>query len=159
MTTFELKAFGYYADFVIYPLVIVGLSAATFLSSDRVNPLLWLAVALLGLFVWTFAEYLIHRFVLHHVVYFRDLHGLHHASPTAMIGTPVWMSLSILIAGVLLPAWWLLGLGLGSAFTVGMTTGYLAYTFAHHILHHWKMTPGSYLYRLKHKHALHSTLR
>jgi len=155
MSTFELRSAGYYADFIVYPLVIAGLTGATFLSTDRVDPLLWMAALLAGIFVWTLAEYLIHRFILHNVVYFRDLHGMHHDTPTALIGTPVWMSLILLFVGVLLPSWWLLGVGLGSGFSVGMTLGYLAYTFAHHVLHHWKMTPGTYLYRLKHKHALH----
>ncbi|MCX5516011.1 sterol desaturase family protein [Kaistia algarum] len=155
MSTFELKAFGYYADFVVYPLVIAGLAVAPAVSSQYVNPLHWIAAFLSGIFVWTLVEYLVHRFVLHHLVYFRDLHGLHHQSPTALIGTPVWMSFALLLVGVVLPSWWFFGFDIGSGFSAGMITGYLAYTFAHHILHHWKMTPGTYLYRLKHKHALH----
>ena len=155
MSTFELKGAGYYADFVVYPLTIAGLCLVPLATDEPMRPLAWLGTYAGGLVVWTFAEYLIHSFVLHHVAYFRDLHGLHHQSPTALIGTPVWMSFALLVVGVLLPAFWALGPDAGSAFSAGMTTGYLAYTFAHHILHHWKMEPGTFLYRLKHQHALH----
>jgi sterol desaturase/sphingolipid hydroxylase (fatty acid hydroxylase superfamily) len=155
MSTFELKAASYYADFIVYPVLIVALCAAPIVSAEPVDPVGWIAVLFSGIFAWSLAEYLIHRFVLHHVTYFRGLHGLHHQSPTALIGTPVWMSLLLLLVAVVIPSWWLMGFDLGSGFSAGMITGYLAYTFAHHILHHWKMKPGTYLYRLKHKHALH----
>lgn len=155
MSTINGKAIGYYADFLVYPLVLVGLAASSVAYATPMRPLAWLAAVLVGLFVWSLAEYIIHRFVLHNVIYFRGLHDTHHATPTALIGTPIWMSFGILVVAVLLPSWWLLGFELGNGFTFGMTTGYLAYSFAHHILHHWRILPGSYLYRVKHRHALH----
>lgn len=155
MSTFELKAVGYYADFIVYPVIIVGLGVTSFMTGEPVDLLKWVGAIAAGIAVWTFAEYLIHRFVLHHLVYFRDLHGMHHNSPTALIGTPVWMSMALLLVAVVLPSWWFFGIAIGSGFSAGMVVGYLAYTSAHHILHHWKMTPGTYLYRLKHQHALH----
>lgn len=155
MSTFELKATGYYAEFVFYPVVIIGLCLVPFVTEQPVHPLTWLGAFAGGLFLWTLAEYWIHRYVLHHVAYFRDLHGLHHDSPTALIGTPLWLSLALLALVVYLPSWWAFGPDIGSAFSAGLTLGYIAYGFTHHILHRWKMQPGTLLYRLKHEHALH----
>lgn len=155
MATITRSAIGYYADFLVYPLVLIALVAAANLSASPWNPLLWIVATLAGLFAWTLAEYIIHRFILHNVVYFRDLHDQHHATPTELIGTPIWMSFSILVVAVLLPAWWLLGVPYGSGFTFGMTAGYLTYSFAHHALHHWRMLPGHPLYNWKRQHALH----
>ena len=38
-----------------------------------------------GIVVWTFAEYVVHRFVLHGLL--PTQHGLHHASPDAAVLT------------------------------------------------------------------------
>lgn len=148
-------AFGYYADFFVYPLVLIALTAGALYYGEPVGPLQWIAAVLVGLFVWSLVEYIIHRYVLHHMVYFRDLHDQHHASPMALIGTPIWLSFTLIVVAVFLPAWALLGFGLGSGFTFGMTAGYLAYSFAHYVLHHWRIVPGSYFYKFKHRHAMH----
>lgn len=155
MSAITRSAVGYYADFYIYPVVLAALVAASLYPTAPLDPLLWIVSVLAGLFLWTLAEYVIHRFVLHNVVYFRDLHDQHHASPTELIGTPIWISFSLLAAAVLLPSWWLLGLQYGSGFSFGMTAGYLTYSFAHHVLHHWQMRPGHPLYGWKRQHALH----
>lgn len=155
MSAITRTAIGYYADFYVYPVVLFGLAAASLLSATPVDPVMWIGSVLAGLFLWTLAEYVIHRVVLHNVAYFRDLHDQHHASPTDLIGTPIWISLSLLAVAVLLPSWWMLGFQYGNGFTFGMTAGYLTYSFAHHILHHWQMRPGHPLYGWKRQHALH----
>ncbi len=155
MSAITRSAVGYYADFFVYPFVLIALMAATLWSGADFDPLLWIVAVLAGLAFWTLAEYIIHRVVLHNVGYFRDLHDQHHASPTELIGTPIWMSFSILAAAVVLPAWWLFGIPYGSGFSFGVTGGYLAYSFAHHVLHHWRITPDHPLYGWKRTHALH----
>lgn len=149
------KGFAYYADFVVYPLVAAGLSAAYFLKDYDGRPLRWLAAVIIGAAAWTLVEYIIHRFILHHVVFIRDMHDQHHRSPTELIDTPIWLSLLFMFAGVLLPFWWLFGFGPAAGFTIGMTLGYLIYGLMHHAMHHWRIRHGTYLYRAKRRHAQH----
>ncbi|WP_336800475.1 sterol desaturase family protein [Kaistia sp. MMO-174] len=151
----QLRPVTYYSDFVVYPVTLTALVVAAVLWQGHINPLVWIAAYAIGLCVWTLAEYLIHRGILHNVVYFRDLHDRHHAAPTDLIGTPVWLSFLVLAAVVFWPSWYLFGFGVASGFTAGVTTGYVSYSFAHHVLHHWHPAPGSYLYRIKRRHALH----
>ncbi len=155
MSAITRSAVGYYADFFVYPFVLIALLAATLASAEAYDPWLWIVASLAGLAVWTLAEYIIHRVVLHNVGYFRSLHDQHHAAPGDLIGTPIWMSFSILALAVLLPSMALFGVPYGSGFSFGVTTGYLAYSFAHHVLHHWRITPGHPLYAWKRGHALH----
>jgi sterol desaturase/sphingolipid hydroxylase (fatty acid hydroxylase superfamily) len=149
------KGAAYYADFVIYPIVVVALSAAYFTFAYDGHPLVWLVAALIGAALWTLVEYIIHRFILHHFVYFRDLHAEHHLTPKELIDTPILISFSFLLVGVLLPPWWLFGFGPAAGFTAGMTLGYLTYATMHHAMHHWQIPHDTYLYRAKRWHAQH----
>ena len=82
-------------------------------------------------------------------------HDQHHAAPTDLIGTPIWLSFVVIAAVVFWPSWHLFGLGIASGFTAGVVTGYVGYSFVHHVLHHWHPPHGSYLYTVKRRHALH----
>lgn len=146
---------AYYADFIVYPPIAGGLIAGYFTLAYDGRPFIWLAAFLAGCAVWTLTEYIIHRVVLHHVFYIRDMHDQHHRSPMELIDTPLWISLSFMIVGVFLPPWFLFGFGIASGFTVGMTLGYLTYGSMHHAMHHWRIRHGTYLYRAKRRHALH----
>jgi len=53
--------------------------------------------------------------VLHNVAYFKRLHDAHHENPKALIDTPIWASLTILVVVVLIPSY----LALGSCVGVG----------------------------------------
>ncbi|WP_312862418.1 sterol desaturase family protein [Rhizobium sp. BK313] len=149
------NAIAYYTDFIVYPIVVVGLIAAYFILGYDGEPLTWLAAIVIGAAAWTLVEYLIHRFVLHHVVYIRDMHVQHHNAPAELIDTPIWLSLFFMVAGVLLPSWLAFGFGVASGFTAGMTLGYLTYGAMHHAMHHWRIPHGTYLYRAKRWHAQH----
>jgi sterol desaturase/sphingolipid hydroxylase (fatty acid hydroxylase superfamily) len=109
----------------------------------------------LGLFLWTFTEYAIHRFVFHFPprspwqerVSFL-FHGVHHAQPqmkTRLVMPPV-VSLPLalisyglfyLVAGVLLGA-----LNWVSVIFSGFIIGYLAYDMIHYATHHFPMRRG-----------------
>jgi sterol desaturase/sphingolipid hydroxylase (fatty acid hydroxylase superfamily) len=78
-----------------------------------------------GIVAWTFAEYVVHRFVLHGLL--PTQHGLHHASPDAAVLTIFWQiwacfALIYLIAG--------------GAFLAGGLFAYSWYLFVHHCAHH-----------------------
>lgn len=117
---------------------------------------------LLGLLVWTFAEYVLHRWVFH---WFEDtprgrrihflLHGVHHDFPNDKdrLVMPLLTSIPL---GVLFAAAFIGGFGarLGEPLFAGFTLGYLMYDGTHYAVHHFKQT--SRLGRLiKRHHMLH----
>jgi sterol desaturase/sphingolipid hydroxylase (fatty acid hydroxylase superfamily) len=122
---------------------------------------------LLGLVVWSFAEYTLHRFVFHYAPrsprqerLFFLFHGVHHAQPqckTRLVMPPVvsvpmafvFYGLYRLVLGTLLglPAW------VNPAFA-GFIVGYLGYDMLHYATHHFPMRQG-YLKFLKRHHMQH----
>lgn len=122
---------------------------------------------LLGLLVWTFVEYSLHRFVFHfparspwlqRLVYL--FHGIHHQQPqckTRLVMPPVVsIPLAMLFYGLFqllvddlldLPQW------LGPLFS-GFVVGYLGYDLIHYAVHHFRMNRG-FLKSLKRYHMLH----
>jgi dihydroceramide fatty acyl 2-hydroxylase len=122
---------------------------------------------LLGLFLWTFTEYTMHRFVFHYrprsprqekIVFL--FHGIHHAQPqckTRLVMPPVvsiplalfYYGLLSLILGTLagIPQW-------VAPMISGLVIGYLAYDLTHYATHHFPMR-GGYLRFLKRHHMKH----
>ena len=115
----RLSKASYFADFFVYPPAVALLMvAALWLGA----PGSWkesLIACLAGIAVWTLLEYLIHRFVLHEVRYFAQMHDMHHADPAGFVGTPTWLSMCMICCGALLPLWWEAGLGRASGITAG----------------------------------------
>jgi len=151
----RLSKGGYFADFVVYPAVAVVLIAAAARPGSLLSWRESVIACATGVAAWTLLEYIIHRVVLHEVRYFATMHEMHHADPGGFVGTPTWLSLGMIASGALLPLWWEAGFDLASAFTAGLMLGYLWYVAVHHVIHHWRIEPGSSLYRLKRHHALH----
>ena len=133
----QLSKLSYYSDFVVYPLVLMALTA---INIHRVTTWVsgaeWLGACMAGLVLWTLAEYALHRIALHRMSYFSPMHGLHHASPLALIGTPSWISVSVLSAAILVPAWLCFGFNVADGLTVGVMLGYWWYGVVHHVIHH-----------------------
>lgn len=151
----RLTKVGYYADFFVYPSMLVVLAVSAMHDASIVAALQWALVSLVGAATWTLLEFAAHRFVLHRVPPFRRLHASHHADPRALIGTPTWLSLAAIVIGVFAPLWWGAGFNLASGFTAGLTLGYLWYVSVHHAVHRWRTHEGSYLHRAKLRHAWH----
>lgn len=137
----------YYADFVAYPAVIVGLAGAGLVRSTWPDRSQWLCVAAAGFVAWTFLEYVLHRAVLHRKTYFAPMHAQHHAAPLAFIGTPPWVSISVLSAWVLMPAWWWAGFNIADGLSVGVMLGYWWYGLVHHVIHRHADRPSSSYFR------------
>ncbi len=150
-----MRAIGYYADFVVFPIVLVALAALAHRFGGKVDRFDATTAIICGILVWTFLEYAIHRFVLHSGLYFSKDHDAHHAAPKALIGTPTWLTLLIMVFGIYSPAIYLLHAGLGLMFGFGLTFGYLVYSFTHCSLHHWDVSDDGFFYRWKRLHALH----
>jgi sterol desaturase/sphingolipid hydroxylase (fatty acid hydroxylase superfamily) len=122
---------------------------------------------LVGVFLWTFAEYTLHRYVFHfharsdrmkRLVFL--FHGIHHAQPqckTRLVMPPavsvpmafVFYGLFFLAAGLILqaPQW-------VDPLVAGFMLGYLAYDLTHYATHHFRMRWGPLKY-LKRHHMRH----
>jgi len=151
----RISRYSYYGDFIVYPALVLALSLAALVHPSLGIFGAWSLSFLIGLGVWTFAEYMLHRFVLHHVPYIKDMHDAHHEDEKALIGTPTWLSFIIIGGGVLLPLYFALDFIVMSGLSAGIVVGYMWYVTVHHMVHHWEVRPDSYGYRLKRRHALH----
>jgi sterol desaturase/sphingolipid hydroxylase (fatty acid hydroxylase superfamily) len=151
----RLSRIGYFADFFVYPVLLAALSWETLRHVRVVQREDWMLAFGAGLGFWTLLEYLLHRYVLHHAPPFRGMHALHHASPAALIGTPSWLSVSLIGGLVFLPLLHELQMAVASGATAGVMLGYLWYVGVHHATHHRRARPGSYLHRAKQRHAMH----
>lgn len=151
----RLSATAYFTDYFVYPAAVTSLTAVALVTTPFDKWGLFALSVTAGAATWTFAEYQLHRWVFHHMPYIKDMHDAHHDDQKALIGTPSWLSLALIAVLVLLPATLLAGFSYGAGFTAGLTMGYLFYIIIHHGVHHWRVKPGGYLYRLKHRHALH----
>lgn len=149
----ESSPTAYRADFVVYGLAVLGLTAALLWGAP--GPAWpWLVTAAAGYGLWTMLEYALHRFVLHGVQPFRAMHEQHHLWPRARIGTPTLVSAPLFALLVFAPAGWLAGAWWAAALTLGVLLGYLAYATTHHVCHHG---PARSAWALRHQrwHARH----
>ncbi|MGA7749713.1 MAG: sterol desaturase family protein [Gallionella sp.] len=145
---------AYRADFALYGITIVALAAFLVMDGPREQRVEIAVFAIVGLVSWTVIEYALHRFVLHGLRPFRSLHEEHHRRPTAIIFTPTILSAALIAILVFLPALLAGGLWRACALTLGVLTGYLAYTITHHAIHHWR-ADSAWLKQRKRWHALH----
>jgi hypothetical protein len=140
MTFFKLehaKAF-YHADFVAYILMIVLVCGLLIGYAPRGE---WRHIVLSaagGLAVWPLIEYALHRYVLHRLEPFRGWHMEHHNRPRAFICTPTIFSAGLIFTLVFLPALASWNLWVGTGLTLGVTIGYLAFSWTHHAVHYWR---------------------
>ena len=121
----------------------------------------------LGLFLWTFAEYTLHRFVFHYqpkgaiqerIVFL--FHGIHHAQPqckTRLVMPPiVSIPMAVAFYGLFILIFTkILGLPLWVSPTFsGFIFGYLAYDMTHYATHHFAMRSGYWKF-IKRYHMQH----
>lgn len=137
--------------FAVWKSFSLGIPAGTFAG-----------LFLLGIVVWTFFEYLFHRFVFHFTPRgkFQErvsflFHGVHHQYPNdkKRLVMPIALSLSI---GVLL---FVLSTPLFGnlvwAYAAGFTMGYLAYDMTHYSIHHFRHPRAKWFKNLWKSHLDH----
>ncbi len=149
------------------PVIVAFLVLGIITLPPGVSPLVVPAGVLVGLFVWTFTEYTMHRFVFHYRARSPRMeritflfHGVHHAQPackTRLVMPPVvsmplsalfYVLFSVLIGNVLgAPAW-------VDPLMSGFGAGYLAYDLIHYATHHFPLKSRAAKY-LKRHHMLH----
>lgn len=116
-----------------------------------------LGVVLFGFLCFGLLEYAVHRWVLHgRPAVARRGHAHHHATPQALISTPLF----VILAGALM-IWWLLGLvlpaGVAALLVFGLYAGYNHFVLLHHWQHHGRTHVPSLACwgRLKRFHDVH----
>jgi sterol desaturase/sphingolipid hydroxylase (fatty acid hydroxylase superfamily) len=122
---------------------------------------------LIGVFLWTLAEYCLHRFLFHHKPasprqerLFFLFHGVHHAQPQVktrlVMAFPVSIPMAVLFFGIfyLVLAILLKAPGWLAPLFSGYLAGYLAYDLTHYAQHHFPMRSG-YAKYIKRYHMQH----
>lgn len=118
------------------------------------------AFFLAGAIAWSFAEYVLHRWVFHwHEASPRGrrihflLHGVHHDHPSdkGRLVMPLGISIPLGVGFYALYRF-TLGTRIGEPFFAGFVVGYLAYDGIHYAIHHFKM--GSRVGRMLKKHHM-----
>ncbi len=122
---------------------------------------------LIGLFIWTFSEYILHRFLFHfkphngwqeRVAFL--FHGVHHAQPKVKTRLVMPPAVSIPLASLFYGLFYLVfevilnaGQWMFPAFA-GFLIGYLIYDLMHYATHHFPMRKGIWK-QLKRLHMQH----
>ncbi|MBL7716014.1 MAG: sterol desaturase family protein [Bdellovibrionales bacterium] len=144
----------------VHPIMpgMFWLPIATYFFSQRPSLIHFLS----GFFLWTFVEYILHRFVFHwegkwawskrlHFL----IHGNHHDDPNDQrrILMPILPAI-ILSLPFMLIFRVTLGTDLWMPFMSGFLVGYLAYDYMHFAVHYFDR-PTGFVLRMKRMHMLH----
>ena len=146
--------------FVYIPVILAFLYGAIFLFDLEFMKLMSLIV--LGIIIWSLAEYMLHRFVFHYTptselgqkIHF-IFHGVHHDYPSdsRRLVMPPSVSLPLAIIFFLL-FYVILGKIFIAPFMAGFLTGYLFYDMTHYAVHHFNMHSKFWL-AIKNHHMKH----
>jgi len=151
-------------NIIVYGITI-GLLIAFALIKIELSVLEVIGLFVAGVFVWTFAEYMLHRFVFHWVTeakwsqrFHFIMHGSHHHYPTdeeRLLMPPVpGLIMASMLFGGFYAIFWLAGYSdLCFGFFPGFFSGYLMYSFVHRATH--MMRPPKRFKHIWHHHSLH----
>ncbi len=145
---------------IIYFPVVAYMLQRTVVTN--INFIYAVSLFIFGLLVWSFTEYMLHRFVFHFIpksgwgkqIHFM-FHGVHHDYPndsTRLVMPPV-VSIPLAIFFYVL-FMNILGAHYLPPFFAGFILGYLAYDLTHYAVHHFGLRGKIGLF-LKHQHMRH----
>jgi sterol desaturase/sphingolipid hydroxylase (fatty acid hydroxylase superfamily) len=156
-----LSKVHYTVPLFIYIPVVVYFIYRSIAAGIQILPLL--GFYLLGLLLWTGAEYILHRYVFHfqptsswgrrlHFIF----HGVHHDYPRDAMRLVMPPSASIPLAFIFFFLFNLLFTDKAHlyAFFPGFVTGYLIYDMMHYAMHHANFKSG-WFKKIKQHHMLH----
>ena len=149
------------------PMIILLLVYSVLAVTGPVFPWHIPAGSILGVLLWTFAEYTLHRFVFHyqprtprqeHIIFL--FHGIHHAQPQDKTRLVMPFAVSIPMAALFYGLFYFFLAVLLKAqqwvnpLMAGFVIGYLTYDLIHYATHHFPMHSG-YAKYLKRYHMQH----
>jgi sterol desaturase/sphingolipid hydroxylase (fatty acid hydroxylase superfamily) len=150
---------GFWLPIIVLLLVYAGL---------MVSDLVYIPLGfIIGLFLWSLAEYTLHRFLFHHHpttprqerIFFL-FHGIHHAQPQVKTRLVMPFPVSIPLAAIFFGLFYLVLAVLFQSpewvapVMAGYIAGYLAYDLTHYAQHHFPMHSG-YAKYIKRYHMQH----
>jgi len=146
--------------FIFVPVVLYFIYRSFFVVHVSIG---WIPVLfIIGIFGWSFTEYVLHRYGFHrelpgklgkriHFV----IHGVHHDYPNDTHRLVMVPSLSIPLAFFFYFLFWLLlGPNLTSPLYAGFVAGYLIYDMTHYAIHHYAFK-SKYWIKIKLHHMKH----
>lgn len=146
--------------YLYIPVIIACIYRAFFVFES--NFFVFLGLVIVGVFVWTFTEYNLHRFVFHfHPT--SELgkrlnfitHGVHHDYPNDSKRLVMVPAISIPLCVIFYSLFYVLfGEKYVDSFFVGYVIGYLFYDLSHYALHHANFKSKFWL-ELKQNHMRH----
>ena len=149
--------------YIYIPIILACFYRAIFVF--QTNFFLMIGLILLGVLVWTFTEYNLHRFVFHYQptskiglrIHFIT-HGVHHDYPNdskRLVMVPA-ISLPLCVFFYTL-FYFIVGQVNVDSFFIGYVLGYLFYDISHYLLHHGNFK-GKFWAELKQNHMRHHYL-
>jgi sterol desaturase/sphingolipid hydroxylase (fatty acid hydroxylase superfamily) len=150
---------------IAIPISIFAVSAIALIVyayTHTALPKLTIGVLFLaGLFVFSFVEYIMHRYLFHMSTHTEirekvqyNFHGIHHEYPKDKGRLAMPPIVSVLIASTLLGLFYLLIQEAAFAFFPGFILGYASYLFVHYIVHAYQI-PKNFFKVLWVNHAVH----
>lgn len=127
-----IKTLEEHIDWFTFPVLFLMLHVFN-LAWLEDGLLSWLALLAFGWGVWTLAEYVIHRWVLHGP-YWMAIHQRHHEHPRELTRFPLYQ-----IPGYFVVIWLLTWLVVGALWPpvfAGIVLGYLSFITMHAVMHH-----------------------
>jgi len=131
--------------YIFLPIILYFLYRSIWLF--ELNFLSIISLIIIGLFVWTLAEYTLHRFIFHfqpksqfgkrlHFIF----HGVHHDYPSDTKRLVMPPSVSLPLAALFYFLFKvILGVSFVAPFFVGFLIGYLFYDISNYEIHHFNM--------------------
>lgn len=146
--------------YLYVPVIMICLYRSIFVF--QLDGLLILGFSMIGIFVWTFAEYNLHRFIFHYHPTSEwgkrlsfIMHGVHHDYPNDSKRLVMVPSISLPLCVIFYALfYWIFGETRVDAFFVGYVIGYLFYDMSHYALHHANFKSKFWL-ELKQNHMRH----
>eukprot|EP00126_Sphaerothecum_destruens_P015265 Sdes_comp9203_c0_seq1m682 len=154
----------YFVALLFIPFVVYQGALALLLGPARLHLSQFTLLVLFGVFLWTFTEYLIHRFAFHSappsssrllITLHFLFHGIHHKCPTDQYRLVMPPIISIPFAICFLNSTLLLlPSNIAHAITCGFAGGYTYYDLFHFHSHHTNFS-NRFISDMKHYHMAH----
>jgi 4-hydroxysphinganine ceramide fatty acyl 2-hydroxylase len=129
----------------VFGLCVIGIISFRYFYAPQM-----IAVFVVGLLMWSFVEYALHRWFLHGNLRFAECHTRHHWQPKEACSVPAFTMQTVVLAlwvglAVVIP------LAYATWVTFGLFAGYNYYALLHHAqhrlirsdrhdIHHWDLT-------------------
>jgi 4-hydroxysphinganine ceramide fatty acyl 2-hydroxylase len=147
--------------YIFMPVILFCVYKALF--EAQIDLLKFFELFISGIFVWTFVEYIMHRFVFHYApankpwaqrIHF-IFHGVHHDYPSDAKRLVLPPSVSIPLATIFYFLFsTILSVNYVFGFFPGFILGYLFYDLSHYAIHHFNFK-GAVWKKIKQHHMLH----